>query len=60
MSYYDSDSDDEYYGYYGKDNHRKPQPNPTPPEPGCRNTDREDETEADWETNNRTYENNKE
>jgi hypothetical protein len=33
MSYYDSDSEDEYYGYYGKNNHRKPQPNPAPPQP---------------------------
>jgi hypothetical protein len=33
MSYYDSDSEDEYYGYYGKNNHRKPKPSPTPPSP---------------------------
>src|ERR1700735_1124584 len=45
----DLDLDDEYYGYYGKDNHRKPQPNPTPPEPNCHNTDREDENHTQWE-----------
>jgi hypothetical protein len=33
MGYYDEDSDDEYYGFYGRNNHRKPQPDPTPPEP---------------------------
>ena len=29
----DGDSEDEYYGYYGKNNRLKPKPNPTPPEP---------------------------
>src|ERR1700685_3020385 len=29
----DSDSEDEYYGYYGKNNCLKPQPNPEPPQP---------------------------
>jgi hypothetical protein len=33
MSYYDEDSEDEYYGYYGRNNHRKPQPDPAPPQP---------------------------
>jgi hypothetical protein len=59
----DSDSDNKYYSYYGKDNHQKPQPNPTPPEgpePNYHETDHEDKTEVDWETNNRTYENNEE
>src|ERR1700685_2203776 len=29
----DSDSEDEYYGYYGKNNRLKPQPNLEPPQP---------------------------
>jgi hypothetical protein len=33
MSYYDEDSEDEYYGYYGKNNRLKPKPSPTPPSP---------------------------
>src|ERR1700691_5859388 len=45
----DSDLDDEYYSYYGKDNHRKPQPNPTLPEPNHNNTDCEDENHKEWE-----------
>jgi hypothetical protein len=33
MSYYNSDWDDEYYGFYGRNNHRKLQPDPAPPQP---------------------------
>jgi hypothetical protein len=33
MGYYDEDSDDEYYSFYGRNNHRKPQPDPAPPQP---------------------------
>jgi hypothetical protein len=56
----DGDSEDECYGYYGKNNRLKPQPSPIPPESTYHNTHREDETEADWETNNKTDENNEE
>jgi hypothetical protein len=60
----DSDSDDEYYGYYGKNNHRKPQPNhcpdrtksvqcppdPTPSEPDHHDKDGNDELEGLFES----------
>ena len=39
---------------------KKPLWGSTPGKLAYHNTDREDETEADWETNNRTYENNEE
>jgi hypothetical protein len=47
MSYYDEDSEDEYYGYYGRNNHRKPKPSPTPPEPNHHIEEREPKLEVD-------------
>src|ERR1700683_5726331 len=43
----DSDSEDEYYGYYGKNNRLKPQPSPIPQEPNHHIEEQESKSEVD-------------
>src|SRR6202451_4593298 len=43
----DSDSEDEYYGYYGKNAPLKPQPSPIPQEPNHHIEERESKSEVD-------------
>ena len=53
----DGDSEDEYYGYYGKNNHLKPKPNSTPPEPNYSNPNPNQtpsELDCGGDLNNRT------
>jgi len=61
--YDDSDSDDDGYGYYGKNDPRKPQPNHTSSEPNphqSEHANHENETKAEWETKHEACEHNDE